>query len=194
MKLVDIEHSCVFFTADHHFGHEKILAYAQRPFPTIHAMNQQLIDNWNREVGANDVVFHLGDVTLGNDAKHCFQQLNGQIYLLRLDWHHDRRWLKKQAHIPLYSQSGHQVQFLLPLMVLRVAGLEQNGRLLPITLSHYPLAEWEASYHGGWHLHGHTHGNYQGKGLCLDVGVDIWGYAPTSLAQLRLQMEKKQTK
>lgn len=52
-----------------------------------------------------------------------------------------------------------------------------NGRFT--VLNHYPMAYWEQSHRGSWHLHGHTHGNreltmlnafpgYQG----LDVGPE----------------------
>lgn len=28
-----------------------------------------------------------------------------------------------------------------------------------IVLSHYPIIEWNKSYHGSYHFHGHTHRN-----------------------------------
>ena len=184
----------VFFTSDHHFGHNNIIKYSKRPFANVVEMDKALIENWNDVVGKNDTVFHLGDVTFKADARSYFAQLNGKIFVLALPWHHDKKWLEQEKDQSLMlSKSGHPVVLLTPIAVLYSHKHGQDGYPLAITLSHYPLAEWEASFHGAWQLHGHSHGTYQapqGK-KCLDVGVDPMGYSPVSFEQVVELMNRK---
>ena len=52
----------VFFTADTHFGDTRILNTAKRPFKTIAAHDQALIERWQSVVGQDDEIWPLGDV------------------------------------------------------------------------------------------------------------------------------------
>ena len=74
----------LFFTADTHFNHTNILKFCNRPFNSVEQMNETLIDNWNRVVGKDDTVFHLGDFCLGGAAEwtKLLDRLNGKIYLI----------------------------------------------------------------------------------------------------------------
>jgi calcineurin-like phosphoesterase family protein len=183
-----------FFTSDTHFGHANIIKYGKRPFQDVRQMDEALIRNWNETVSEEDPVFHLGDFTLGENARRYFAALNGQIHILTLEWHHDARWLKAElGKERLVSRSGHPVRLLPALTVLSCAALGTNQYALPITVSHYPLADWEASHHGAWQLHGHSHGTYadpHGR-KCLDVGVDAVAYRPVSLKTLAGMMRAK---
>ena len=40
-----------------------------RPFKDVEHMNETLIANWNRVVGPDNIVFHLGDFCLGGSAE-----------------------------------------------------------------------------------------------------------------------------
>jgi calcineurin-like phosphoesterase family protein len=180
----------IFFTSDHHFGHTNIIKYSQRPFENVSEMDQALIENWNAVIAPNDLVFHLGDFTFHQNASKYFTALHGQIHILKLEWHHDSRWLETEGNKPLLSKGGHTLKFLPALTVLYCAQLGDGKYPLPITISHYPLAEWEASHHGAWQLHGHSHGQYldPNNRKCLDVGVDAMKYQPVSLEQVRVLM------
>lgn len=52
--------SKVYFTSDTHFYHSNIIDFCKRPFKNVEDMNETLIENWNRVVGQDDIVFHLG--------------------------------------------------------------------------------------------------------------------------------------
>lgn len=54
----------IFFTADLHFYHDKVIRFASRPFCDADTMNKALIENWNKKVSARDEVYILGDVTM----------------------------------------------------------------------------------------------------------------------------------
>ncbi len=53
-----------YFTADEHYGHEKILDYCKRPFTNICEMDSELIKRHNSVVSDEDIVVHAGDFAL----------------------------------------------------------------------------------------------------------------------------------
>jgi calcineurin-like phosphoesterase family protein len=196
----------IYFTADQHFGHENIIKYCSRPFDNAEHMDHELVLAWNRMIGEDDTVYHLGDFCLGNEhqARDYFHQLNGRIFILGNAWHHDRRWLPIVGQVrtsgklpstglaPFWSASHHQVTILPAMHVLEFLELGVGGHSLGVTLCHYPLAVWDRAHYGAWHLHGHSHGNHRGEGKILDVGVDNYdlaNYAPVSLDTIIKIME-----
>lgn len=52
-----------------HFNHTNIIRFCSRPFKDVEHMNETLIANWNRVVGPDNIVFHLGDFCLGGSAE-----------------------------------------------------------------------------------------------------------------------------
>ena len=54
----------VFFTSDTHFGHGGALGLYRRPFASVAAMNEALVERWNETVGPEDTVWHLGDFAI----------------------------------------------------------------------------------------------------------------------------------
>ena len=67
----------IFFTSDTHFGHKNILKYCDRPFESVSVMNEALIENWNKVVDENSLIFHLGDFNFGgiNFFKEIMQNI-----------------------------------------------------------------------------------------------------------------------
>jgi calcineurin-like phosphoesterase family protein len=191
-----------FVTADTHFGHARINELAQRPFASTDEMNRALILRWNRVVGHDDVVLHLGDLALGpiEESLALTEQLNGRKFLV--PGNHDRVSTATQSKkaverfTPLYQRHGWTI---LP----EVVEGTRHGRAL--LASHYP-------YHGDSQgterhfsprprdaglplIHGHTHSRDHGPdGTQFHVGVDAFDYAPIPLALIddwlaRLQRE-----
>src|SRR6218665_2406214 len=77
--------SRVWFTADTHFGHARIIDICRRPFGSVDEMDRAMVANWNAVVGKNDQVFHLGDFAYRADQRlmrRVFSQLNGQKFLI----------------------------------------------------------------------------------------------------------------
>ena len=186
----------IWFTADQHFGHENIIKYCDRPYESVEEMDADLIRRWNGKVDRYDVVYHLGDFTLGDIgmAKKYFSQLNGTIWILNNPWHHDKRWIG--LYVDCITKSGSTPLLRDPIEVLELEEYGKDGHPLAVTLCHYPLAEWDRKHYGAWHLHGHSHGNYEGEGLILDVGVDMAAmyfqeYRPFSLEEIVEIMEVK---
>ncbi len=187
----------LFVTSDTHFGHDNIIGYCNRPFDDTAHMDQSLIEAWNREVGPEDIVYHLGDFTLGyiTIAIRYFQQLNGLIYVLGDHWHHDKRWLRAIAMDRLFGPSGVQPESAsgIPIQILPTSWqVEVDGTL--VVLSHYPFAEWDRKHYGSVHFHGHSHGKGAVRPGRLDVGVDNWNYQPMPMTSLVTHIQERMGK
>lgn len=167
-----------FFTADHHFGHSGIIDMCQRPFFDVEDMDEGLIRRWNDRVRKGDIVYHLGDFTMGAPAERgweIFGRLNGRKHLII--GNHDR---EKVRTLPWASLPRDRLL------------LRHPGEKLPLVLDHYAHRTWPGLHYGAIHLYGHSHGNLLGVGRSLDVGVDVWDFTPVTLAELRPTLERQQ--
>ena len=164
----------IYFTSDLHLYHEKVIRHANRPFSSVEEMNQTLIRNWNKKVGVLDEVYILGDVTMKGAAyaTEILAQLNGCKYLVK--GNHDRFTDQATFDIAIFEwiKDYYELEY-------------QNERFI---LFHYPIEEWNHSFRGSIHLHGHQQNhadyNYQNleRGLRrFDVGVDANDMSPVSI-------------
>lgn len=158
-------------------------------------MNSELIERWNNVVGEDDIVFHLGDFILrdATEARKFFKRLNGNIRMVAPPWHHDRKWLKSYNSwsYNIRSRSEYLVEVFPTIHIL------EHEAEVPIVMCHYPFAIWDRKHYGSYHLHAHSHGNYHGEGLILDVGVDnayklLGEFAPFSLNFVKNYMKNKE--
>ena len=156
----------IWFTSDTHFGHTNILRYCKRPFDTIEAMNDTIVNNWNTQVQSGDDVYHLGDfaMTGKTDYKSLLDRLMGNIHLVR--GNHDH--LNK---MPAYLKE--RFAWIKDYYELVVPDEEMDVDQ-PIILFHYPILSFNKMHHGSWHLHGHSHGTckYPDNNARMDVSVD----------------------
>lgn len=174
-----------FYTADLHFDHENIIRYENRPFSSGDAMNEALIANWNNRVGRGDEVYILGDFCFdktGERANELLARLNGQKFLVR--GNHDY-----YVKTPAFDKSA--------LVWIKDYARIKDGDNT-VVLFHYPIAVWDMQHHGAIHLYGHVHSNTDDHHPLLyklenayNVGVDVRGYAPVTLAEL-LEQERMQ--
>jgi len=191
-----------FVTADLHFGHTNIIRSNNRPFKTVDQMDAALISKWNNMIDDDDIVYVLGDFTLGNLARaiHYFGKLNGQIYASSNPWHHDSRWIIPAMKGAVTQQvcQTHRGGALTETFIKTKSQL--NVILIPpiyvttfgdrvIVMSHYPLAVWDRKHHGSFHLHGHCHGSHKPVGRIMDVGVDQHNYMPVSAERILTSLE-----
>lgn len=173
----------IFVTADHHFGHANIIRFCNRPFRHVTEMDQAMIDAWNRTVGPEDDVYHLGDFTLGNTLSPWLHALTfGRLFIV--PGGHDHRWLAKLSS----DRLGDRTEILPPLVTLEFPSGKKHPHV--VVLCHYPLLTWDRSHYGSLHLHGHSHCGIpsgpaaNGHGMRIDVGVDCWDFAPLPLGPI----------
>lgn len=160
-----------WFTSDTHFGHEKIIKYCDRPFSNANEMDETIIENWNKRIRKNDIVYHLGDFSMGDPTPYI-KRLNGKIHLLL--GNHDR-----YAH-----KAASFWQWTKTISIAKMNGFE-------ITLCHYAMLTWKKSCYNTWSLHGHTHGRIEPVGKSWDVGVDNNRFRPLSLEEIESIMKKR---
>lgn len=171
-----------YFTSDTHFGHANIIKYCSRPFESVEAMDAALIKNWNRRVGPDDTVWHLGDFSMNAGVERVRkyrERLNGRIHLI---WgNHDKR----TPEVAALFESVHD---------LTKVSFSEAGETRDVVLCHYAMRVWGASHRGAWHLYGHSHGSLTDDlhALSLDIGLDCWDYAPVSVQQIAARMQQKQ--
>ena len=101
----------VFFMGDCHFGHKNIIRYCNRPFKDVDDMTEKMIKCWNNVVGANDIVYVVGDFALCGKNKiiEIGQRLNGRKRLIM--GNHD------QASIETYKQAGFEFVYNHPIVL-----------------------------------------------------------------------------
>ena len=185
--------SDIFFTSDTHFNHFNIIGSCNRPFKDENEMNEMLIENWNKVVGEDSIVFHLGDFAWGGQNKwiQICERLNGHIVLIT--GNHDFKNGPKTDEVlnELFDYTAQQMR------------IKVENRA--VYLNHYPFLCYSGIYREPkdqvWALHGHVHlGPNSLKGLDVprmeylyptqyDVGVDMNNYAPISWKELKEKIE-----
>jgi calcineurin-like phosphoesterase family protein len=125
--------------SDTHFNHSNIIKLCERPFHTTEEMNEVIIENWNRKVGKNDLVFHLGDFAFANKetTKYFASRLNGVKHLI-LGNHDDSHSTK------YFRECGFEFVSKYPIIIHDF-----------YILSHAPMTLRQNSFYVN--LHGHTH-------------------------------------
>ena len=73
-----------YVISDTHFNHSRILEYCQRPFDNVEEMNEVIINNWNKVINEDDIVYVLGDFCFGNKTmlKEIVSSLKGRKILI----------------------------------------------------------------------------------------------------------------
>ena len=161
----------IYFTADTHFTHKNIIKFCDRPFSNVTQMNNVLIKEWNRTVTDDDIIYHLGDFGWKDNKENLsiLRQLNGKKYLIK--GNHDYSFIKDKAIRKEFVWIKDYYELII------------DGML--IVLCHYPFATWRASHHGTWNLYGLSHGKYNSVDNQLDVGIDVDGFKPVSIDQVK---------
>lgn len=164
----------IWFTADTHFSHQRILLF-RKQFSTVDEMNELMVERWNGCVKKGDLVYHLGDVALGNPAaaSEIIKRLNGQIYLVR--GNHER--------VAEHKLCRDRFVWIKDYHKLKVG--EQK-----IYLCHYAFRTWNCMHHGSINLFGHSHNSLSMiPGLRqMDVGVDGHDFYPWHHDEIKAKM------
>lgn len=184
-----------WFTSDWHLGHKAILGFgAGRPFAWIEEHDAELVRRHNALVAPDDVVWVLGDVAMGKieDSLALCAQMNGRRILIC--GNHDRPAMtsdpeKRDRWVRRYRDEGGFDQVILPTEFTDWA-VDYELPSGDVSLSHYPYsgdsqevdryADRRPVDQGGWLLHGHVHEAWRQRDRMINVGVDVWDYAPVS--------------
>jgi calcineurin-like phosphoesterase family protein len=179
-----------WFTSDTHFGHARISELAGRPFTSVDEMNETIISRWNALVKPNDIVFHLGDVALGqiSESLPLCGRLNGTKFLI--PGNHDRIFPENRDSMRMKFVPEYQKYFvILPLQTMMTLG---DGTV--VNASHFPYSgdshaddrypEYRPVDDGKVLLHGHVHEKWRVRDRMINVGVDVNNFFPVSEADI----------
>lgn len=209
--------SKLWFTADLHFGHARILEYCTgraKLWSSVEEMNRGLVERWNAVVSLKDHVMILGDLAMGKRAETVplLRECNGTKDLV--PGNHDNPWehgrdgsgtteSKLITHRENYYKWGD-------IRVIRQPPCElMLDMRYKVVLSHLPPIECgdhkageivydnevrfthlRPPYPEGWMLCGHVHEAWKQHGRVVNVGVDVWNYQPVAATTLVELIEK----
>ena len=153
-----------YVISDTHFNHSRILEYCQRPFDDVEQMNEVIINNWNKVINEDDIVYVLGDFCFGNKTmlKEIVSSLKGRKILVL--GNHDN--LTKSA----YYEAGFETVTKSPIIVDS-----------DFILSHHPIQGDLGKF---YNIHGHRHklpNEVQFSPRHFDIGVDDHNFFPHNL-------------
>lgn len=209
----------IWFTSDTHHSHKNICIGVSdwddkekscRNFQTLEEMNKLIVNNINKYVKADDILYHLGDWSFGgiHNIWEFRKQINCKnIYLV--PGNHDHH-IKNDKVLPNCSYIEMQPlcfpnddAIFSSLEVFRNTSIKASNiftKVLPeltkitidkqeIILCHFPLEEWENMDRGSIHLHGHSHHTKDYTDLNMyfrrmDVGMDWNEFRPYSLDEV----------
>lgn len=180
--------SKIFLTSDTHFGHDREFLWGPRGFTNSQEHDEAVIKNWNETVSPDDIVYHLGDLMLGDNAHgiECVKRLNGHIRLIRGNHDTDARW-KLYGTLPNVELIGWADVI--------------KYKKYNFYLSHHPTmtSNLEKAPHLRMHLinlYGHTHQMgkfYQDMPYMFHVGLDSNDNRPILLDDA-IELMKEETK
>ncbi|MBR0391178.1 MAG: metallophosphoesterase [Oscillospiraceae bacterium] len=168
----------IYYTADLHLGHENVIMFDNRPFPTIEQMDETIIANWQAQVREKDDVYILGDIAYRSATRisEYLDKLPGRKHLVI--GNHDGRTLKDPNLREYYFDSVEQIQTI-----------TDGGRR--VVLCHYPLAEWPGMFRDAIHLYAHIHNKkaetyklMRQRENAYNAGCMINNYVPCTLDEV----------
>jgi calcineurin-like phosphoesterase family protein len=162
-----------FVVPDHHFTHDNIVEYCDRPFTSVGAMHDTMVTRFHEAVGPDDTLVHLGDVAMD------MRDGSGTI-----------EWLGRLSESTVLVRGNHDTGIDpedAPFPVVDACILERDGRRFYCTNRPEGAPEpWD-----GWILHGRHHGN-RPESFPLartdvrraNLSVELLDYRPLSLPAL----------
>lgn len=152
----------IWLWADTHFGHDRVRLKCERPWANIDKMDNALIKNARKVVGENDLLIHVGDITMAGAMKsHYVEALVSRFPGTNV--------LVYGSHDKLRPRQYLEFGFVLAATSLVLP----NG----ILVTHDPAdaTVWPDDKPV---LCGHVHRLFQVLENVVNVGVDVWDYKP----------------
>ena len=173
--------SNIWFTSDTHFGHKNIVRACSnwsdpnkcRDFNSIEEHDDYIIEQINKFVKPQDILYHLGDFGLGFAWKNRLPEVRKKIKCERIKLifgNHDHiieHAFSKYKETREYNDITRCFESADYLKFGKIGGISR-------VLCHYAMKIWPWSHHGSQHLYAHSHGNLPDdpNSLSIDVGVD----------------------
>lgn len=171
----------IWVIADTHFNHESIIDFERKQFTSVEEHNQTIIDNYNKVVGDEDIVYFLGDIGFTGykynlkDLAKLISKMKGHKILIM--GNHDKFLVGEakgvlgfeEVHVGPYYYSDH------------------------IILSHEPVREALDNPYVV-NVHGHLHNANLNLPNFFNVNVAQRNYFPTNMALFKREEHKCKTR
>jgi calcineurin-like phosphoesterase family protein len=156
-----------YFSSDRHFNHNRMAT--MRGFSSVEEMNETIIENHNKVVKENDIIYELGDFCFRGNPIEFLNRLNGHFYFVRgnhdqkkIDFYKVQHWVDGYYDIQLHGEK--------------------------ITLCHYPMISWNCSHYNSIQIHGHHHNatiiQEKFPGRRMNVSMEATNFTPVSFYEM----------
>lgn len=157
----------IWISSDWHLGHNNIVRgctrwenkEACRPFESLPEHDETLIENINKCAKKDDLIYMLGDFSLGgkDNVKLYRERIRCKNIHLILG-NHDIHIRKNRENIKGLFTSVNDILFQ------KIDGERY-------VFCHYSMRTWDCAHHGAIMLYGHSHGTAPRYGMLTDVQV-----------------------
>jgi len=167
LKFKQTDDQKVYFVSDTHYNHNPkwpVPLWAQRGYNSVEEMNEDEITQINAIVRPNDILFHLGDITLNCNEEQFetfIARLNCQNIYLFWGNHNAPVWTIYKREIASKYMDDIEVYPLRYKNVIFLGNYQEitvDGQYM--ILGHYPISVFNYMKDGAWHLCGHSHYNF----------------------------------
>lgn len=170
----------IFVASDWHLNHNKPFIYKARGFKNVQEHNEEIIKRHNSIVLPDDIVYVLGDCSLGTNIEENIEyikSMNGKKYLAI--GNHD-----SDAKIKAYKEANlfEDIQFAYRIRFKKYEYL----------MTHYPtLVSNGEDPKPVWNIHGHDHDFtiFHDYGHNYDVCMEAHNCYPISLDQIHQEIK-----
>jgi len=179
----------IWVISDTHLMHENILKFKDNNtgnfvrghlFSNVDEMNEHILDKWNSVVKQGDIVYHLGDVFIGDKEKFkkIWPKFHGRKRLIvgnhdTIDWISSGNFFQKVQMWRMFPEFG---------LVLSHVPLHESNLLR--------LVDRKGKYPDDCitlkNLHGHIHQNPSPEGPYQNMSVEAINYTPMNIDELRI--------
>jgi calcineurin-like phosphoesterase family protein len=205
------EMETIWFTADLHQGHPKIVPICNRPVYLNKELDEYFLSQevqdpeykrtkdslWKNEINKIHDEWLVKEVFNSNVKKNHTVFILGDLSLAKraeAEKFIDRLNGNKFMIIGNHDKNVDNSTRFSQITQIKDFRFKRTGVDINISLCHYPMASWDKKPHGAWHLYGHVHGRFKNSGLSLDVGIDNpeIGWRPINLYEVCLAMAEKE--
>lgn len=206
----NIDQQNVFFCSDPHYHHQGLIKGTSkwlnkdncRDFDYLKDHDDLLVDNINKKVGTNDVLFCLGDWSFGAyngdnvgkilEFRYRIKCLNVHLIL----GNHDQEIRDNINNVQQNFSSVSNYREIYVIEPSKEQGVKAFKQF--VVMMHYPIRSWNKMRQGSWMLHGHCHNQLPDLKIndklvkTMDVGFDTnKNFEPYSYQEIKGIMEKR---
>ncbi|MFA5066974.1 MAG: hypothetical protein WC466_02880 [Candidatus Izemoplasmatales bacterium] len=171
--------SKIYFISDTHFGDDRLNLYGRDlAFKNSKEFDEYIVKKCNEAISKNDVLYHLGDVSLTADGLENIKKINC------------RKKILIKGNYDISEDDGGTCKFQVNDKILLKYFDEVHNDLEikiddeKIYLNHFPIN----SKPDVFNLCGHIHGLWKVQRNSVNVGCDAWHFCPVSEDVVKFQI------